>query len=193
MLIPSQYGPGLEWLAELRKSSNLIITASGKFGKATSANRMRILGANGPLLLSIPVKKYLKDCPVSEIRIDHLQKWQRQHWRSLFSAYGKSPFFDYFRDELEDLFHRETDLLVEFTIPIQAWILKQYFPKAGVQVNLSACIKVERAIPEAELPFSESIINFKYRQVFGSEFVPGLCVLDHLFCAGPKDIWRLPE
>jgi hypothetical protein len=196
-IIPASYGPGLELIRFLKGKEEICIGAGMPYQKGTNLSRMRILSASGPLLLSIPVRKFAKNSPLSDIRIDYLQKWQNQHWRSLFSAYGKSPYFDYFKEELETLYAQRCEHLAVFNSEILSWTLKQYFPKMKIQVNLSA--GQESLLAEAATslpPESENGVlkpDFRYRQVFGSEFVTGLSALDHLFCAGPKSIWNLPS
>lgn len=193
LVIPAFYGPDTGLLFQLRGKEELVIGAGMPYEKGTAFNRMRILSASGPLLLSIPVKKHSRDCPLSEIRIDHLQKWQNQHWRSIFSAYGKSAFFDYYLQEMESLCMRNTVYLAEFNAGILAWMLKQYFPKMKIQVNLAAGsasnIPNETKSAAQFGSHKPEERNLRYRQVFGSEFVAGLSIPDHLFCAGPKPDW----
>lgn len=189
MIIPAVYGPGTGFISQLRGQEEISIQAGLLFEKGGSFNRMRILAAGGPLLLSIPVRKSPKDTPLSEIRIDYIQKWQNQHWRSLFSAYGKSPFFGYYRKELEELFLKQTDLLVEFNASILAWTIRQYYPKMRIQANLSAGDRIAEQLVELPPDTDQKSGQFRYRQVFGSDFVSGLGILDHLFCAGPSSLW----
>lgn len=190
MFLPAFYGPAAEQILELRGREEILVGAGMPFEKGLAFNRMRILSAGGPLLLSIPVKKSPKGSPVWDIRIDHIQKWQNQHWRSICSSYGKSPFFGYYREELEELFLRKTEFLAEFNSGILAWTLKQYFPKMKVQVNLAEVGNATYAHPGYRTDVfrheNHPVMGLHYRQVFGSEFVSGLSVLDHLFCAGPK-------
>ena len=189
-IIPAIYGPGPEFLFALKGSNAIAITGAVPFEKGSRMSRMRILSASGPLLLSIPVKKSERGCLLSEIRTDQIQKWQNQHWRSLFSAYGKSPFFGYYRDELEVLYLQKTEFLAEFNARILSWTLRQYYPKITLRVNLSAQPSspesLEMPEPNRDLQKNNVMNNFRYRQVFGSEFVPALSVFDHLFCAGPN-------
>ena len=193
LIIPAFYGPGTGLLFQLRGKEEVVIGAGMPFEKGTAFNRMRILSASGPLLLSLPVKKHQRGCPLSEIRIDYIQKWQNQHWRSIFSAYGKSAFFGYYRDELEALYLRKAETLAEFNAGLLVWMLKQYFPKMKIQVNLAAGgaadfpDETKNSVSSGNIQASES--NLRYRQVFGSEFVAGLSIPDHLFCAGPKPDW----
>jgi hypothetical protein len=194
MLIPAFYGPGTDLLFAVRGREEITIVADLPYEKGSALNRMRILSASGPLLLSIPVKKHQRGCPLSEIRIDYIQKWQNQHWRSIFSAYGKSAFFAYYRDELEDLLMQKTEFLAAFNASILTWILRQYFPKMKIQDNLAAGMEenypLQTKYPALSKDNEHLIKTLRYRQVFGSDFVAGLSVLDHLFCAGPKPDWK---
>lgn len=193
-IIPPLYGLSLSDLQILKDEDSVEIDFAFPFNKGNAMNRIRILSASGPLLLSIPVKKTAANTPVSQIQIDHTQKWQNQHWRSITSAYGKAPFFVYFKDELEYLFSRKTDGLAEFTFGIMEWTLKQYFPKDGLSVNLAEKISDPNLDFEYLKWIEKGSIQLEgrheYRQVFGSEFVPDLSVIDHLFCSGPNDFWK---
>lgn len=194
-VIPAVYGPALRLIHQLSGVDDITIGAGIPYEREMS--RMRILSASGPLLLSIPVNKHPRGTALSQIRADQQQNWRHQHWRSIASAYGKSPFFQYFVAELEDIFRIKSELLAGFSAPLLAWILKQYFPGKKIQVNLAAeCDEAYlRAALHSKGPEdkTEHDEKFSYRQVFGSEFAAGLCTIDHLFCAGPKNIWRLPD
>ena len=181
-------------MLSLKEQDSVEINFAFPFNKGNAMNRIRILAASGPLLLSIPVKKSPANTPISQIQIDHEQKWQNQHWRSIISAYGKAPFFFYFKDELEHLFARKTEGLAEFTFGIMEWTLKQYFPKVRLSVNLSGEFlepsRNNEDLKWIEKSSFEAGSRLEYRQVFGSEFVPNLSVIDHLFCSGPNDFWK---
>lgn len=72
------------------------------YRKQTYRNRAVILNAQGEQRLSVPVS-----CPrgpytkTEDVRICYDKDWQRDHWRSLCTAYNNSPYFLYYRDELE--------------------------------------------------------------------------------------------
>ncbi|HRH33981.1 MAG TPA: WbqC family protein [Catalimonadaceae bacterium] len=172
----------------LREKPNWEILAGHRF-QPGAGNRMSVLGANGIINLTIPVKKHPSGMPFFEIQIDHMQKWQNQHWRTLLSAYGKSPFFHYYKEEFEEIINNKPLLLIDFTIPIMKWVHKQLFRTGEFSVNMSPWGKeiLENSIyptlanPENGLLEPEPI----YCQVFGDKFVRGLSILDALFCEGP--------
>lgn len=190
VVLPPLYGLSVPDFEKIYPNSDWEIDANEEFEKTTSRTNLNILGANGKISLTIPVKRFEKGTPTSAIKIDYVQKWQNQHLRSLQSSYGKSPFFEYYRGELETLFCQKPELLTDFTIPILKWIHSQYFPKGKLSVILAQTEK--KLVPEDKLhfPFGKDKTHekqiWKYTQVFGQEFVTGLSVLDMLFCEGPN-------
>ncbi|MFT6931132.1 MAG: hypothetical protein ACJAQ7_002631, partial [Sediminicola sp.] len=36
--------------------------------------------------------------------MDNFYHWQRQHWRTLETAYRSSPFFEFYEDDLVELY-----------------------------------------------------------------------------------------
>lgn len=192
--IPSLYGFPAHAIPSLAETEEVRIRTDFIFEKSTGFNRMKILGANGPILLSIPVKKHTKGTPASEIRIDYIQKWQSQHWRSIQSGYGKSPYFEYYKAELEEIYTRTPEKLVDFTSVLMIWILTQYHPRINISVILAHQLETFEPTEPLLLSWKEdkpaSGKDFSYHQVFGEEFVPGLGALDHLFCEGTK-FWNL--
>ena len=189
-MIPPYYAPDLEDLNSLSSLSEIQINIHFPFERANKLTQLKILGPNGVFVVSIPIKKYAKGSPVSEIKIDYLQKWQNQHWRSLQSCYGRSPYFEYFHEELKNLFYQSPQFLTDFSVPLLVWICKQYFPLKKISVILAQ--NQEDFQPNQLLPVSYkqdiSVLSGPqpYTQVFGQEFVSGLSMWDALFCAGPN-------
>ena len=192
--LPSLYGFPAYAIPTLAESDEVRIRTDFIFEKSTGMNRMKILGANGPILLSIPVKKHTKGTPASDIQIDYIQKWQSQHWRSIQSAYGKSPYFEYYKAELEEMYTQTPERLVDFTSVLMKWILSQYHPKIQISVILAQNPETFNPAEPLLLRWKEDIpasgTDFSYHQVFGEKFVTGLGALDHLFCEGTK-FWKL--
>ena len=38
-----------------------------------------------------------------DVQIDHSQKWKKNHWKSLESAYRSSPYFEYYEDDFKSI------------------------------------------------------------------------------------------
>lgn len=82
-----------------------------------------IAGANGVIPLSIPISggRGLK-AAYREVGIDHGTPWQRRHFQSIRSSYGKSPFFEHYGDGLSRLFESRFDWLVDWNLACLAWV-----------------------------------------------------------------------
>lgn len=76
-------------------------------------NRVTISTPNGPLRLSVPLYDARKKQPVEDIRICYMHSWQRQHWTAIFSAYGKTPYFEYYADYIRPIYEKQPTYLVD--------------------------------------------------------------------------------
>ena len=81
-------------MAALMNDSSVNINLHCHYQKQTYRNRCKIYGANGPLNLTIPIShtksnEHQKD---GNVKIMWEQDWQKQHWKSLTSAYRSSLF-----------------------------------------------------------------------------------------------------
>ena len=89
-------------------------------------DRCLIMGANGKMPLSIPVtnhkneKTLLKDTLVS-----YDTPWQKQHWRSIVSAYNSSPFFEYYKDAIEASYQNTFEHLIDLNLDLTQVILEE--------------------------------------------------------------------
>lgn len=76
-------------------------------------NRVTISTPNGPLRLSVPLYDDRKKQPLEDVRICYMHSWQRQHWTALFSAYGKTPYFEYYADYIRPIYEKQPVFLVD--------------------------------------------------------------------------------
>ena len=84
-----------------------IIDSSERWQKQTERNRCFIATANGTQMLTVPVSVPEKTdgyITTGEIRISDHGNWRHLHWNALSSAYGMSPFFDYYADDIKPFF-----------------------------------------------------------------------------------------
>jgi len=191
LIIHPNYLPSTSQFLLMVNSKKIVFEINDHFLKQTYRNRTHIYGANGKLLLSIPVihsqknRKSLKDI---EISYDH--NWPKQHLKSFQISYRSSPFFEYYEDKLIDLYNKREKYLFDFnlkSIDVISKILKinleykftkkyedNYFDKLDYRKNYK---KID----------SKYQIN-KYTQVFESKYgyIENLSVLDLIFNEGPN-------
>ena len=133
LFIESQYFPPVKSYSALIKSTNVNISSYENYQRRSFRNRCILSGANGLISLTVPVAGGRNQKNVfSEVRIDYSTDWQQQHWRTIFSAYGKSPWFFHHADSLEKLYVQKVDLLMEWNQICLNWVNNAL----GVKMNL---------------------------------------------------------
>ncbi len=193
ILLDIQYLPSVAYFTAIRQADEVWIEAQQNFVKQSYQNRCRILGANGVLNLSVPVNHRSRKIPIRELTIDYKQKWMNTHWRALQSAYGKSPFFDYYSDEVREIILSQCATLFELDSKLMTLCLK--YLQIGTPVRFTE--KFEKEV-DGNVTDLRSVIHPKkavselhwftarpYHQIFGNNFAANLSILDLLFCEGP--------
>ena len=84
------------------RDSIVWLEACENYQKQSWRNRCRILSANGPLDLNVPVvhENGTFSLPIKRIRVDYSTPWVLRTERAIESAYCSSPFFIYYMDPL---------------------------------------------------------------------------------------------
>ena len=124
ILVSSAYFPPVSYLAAIVNSKSVVIEQYENYRKQTYRNRCRIYAANGILALSVPVELATnKKILLKDVRVDYREAWQKQHFKSIESAYRNSPFYDYLIDDFMPFFTREIPFLLDLNMGILHVIL----------------------------------------------------------------------
>ena len=99
------YFPPIDYLLEMKTADTVLVEAHENYQKQSYRNRATILTGNGLHDLIIPIVRN-SEKQIKEIRIDYSMAWQRNHWKTIESAYNNSPYFLYYRDFFEPLFQK---------------------------------------------------------------------------------------
>ena len=179
-LTTTAYFPPLIWFVRALAAGSWQWEAHETYQKGGWRNRCRILTANGPLLLSVPLRggKH-QQMPIREVLIDERTDWRRQHVQSIQSAYGRSPYFEHYGDEVMQLIQQQHTTLWKYNLAITEGIVQLL----DLPLSLSLTTSFQGGAAGAKVVEKAEA----YPQVFADRFafVDGLSVLDGLFCLGP--------
>lgn len=187
--------PNIYWCLQALAAGEVLFDGAEHFVKMTYRNRYYITGSNGLITLSIPVTGGRNQrTPMSEVLIDHKDNWQTQHWRTITSVYGRSPYFEHYSVELEPFFTNRYEKLIDFNMAGINWIKKQL--KANYKDAFPAAYATypdaDKDLRRTLKPGTEknTIPEELYYQVFTERngFYPNLSVLDLLFSEGPAAV-----
>ena len=203
LLSTTYFGP-VQWYQKLYRYNDVFIDWHESFQKQTYRNRCLIATTQGIQALTVPVVHGSK-ASINEILISDHGNWRHLHWQALQSAYGDSPFFEYYEDDLRPFFaERNWERLVDYNDAI----CKKMCELLDFQPNiiLSSEFRVQSSCEQASnLSDFRQVISPKhpledtdfkphpYYQVYQQKhgFLPNLSILDLLFNMGPESIFYL--
>ncbi len=186
-LLPTAYFAPIYYYAILVQSKSCIIESHENFIKQSIRNRCEIYNSNGKLRLSIPlIRKRNSKTKIAAVKIAYNENWQKTHWKSIISAYNSSPFFEYYKDNIEQFFIEKEPYLINFNNKIQEVIIDLIQEK--ISINESKKYQLDGPFKDYR-NFDFKIKNAKrYNQVFMEKhrFIANLSILDLLFNLGPE-------
>ncbi|NLP56723.1 WbqC family protein [Lutibacter sp. B1] len=190
LLQPTYFSPIIQYVA-ITKSDKIVFETEDNFQKQTYRNRCYIYTADGKHLLNIPIQhnKGIKQ-KTKDVKIDYKDNWNKQHLKTLKTAYSSSPFFEFYIDDLLPVFEKRYTYLLDLNL------LTHQIVMDALQIEVPF-IKTKEYITETQnldlryLAIAKNSKNYNlnsYIQVFyqSHNFLPNLSILDLLFMEGPN-------
>ncbi len=194
MLLSTAYFPPILNYAWFLQSNDISIEQFETYPKQTFRNRCIILTANGLQSLSVPIiKPFGTKTLTRDIKISYDEPWQQLHWRAIKTAYNSSPFLLYYQDEMEELFSKKHNFLLDLNEDIIQLINKFMEWEVKTKRTETFIFPNELSVKE-DKRFSLSPKNsYKfglptYIQVFSDQypFFENISILDLIFNLGPE-------
>lgn len=196
-LLSTAYFAPIQYYSILVQDEAAVIERHEHYNKQSYRNRCTVYSANGPLHLVVPVAKSCKTkMMITEVEIAYDTLWQKLHFKAIESAYRRSPFYEYYMDDLAVFFNRRYPYLYEFNmeimrtvcrlakIPLRATESPDYMQPGEGITDLRNSIHPKTGLHETGTVF----VPPHYTQVFAGKwgFKPNLSILDLLFNVGPE-------
>ena len=191
ILIEPHYLGSLEYFTRILYAESIHLEIHQNFTKQTFKNRCVLLTTNGVQSLSIPVQ-FDQRTAYKDVKIDHDQSWLKEHWGSFFSAYGKSPFYEYFSEQFRSIWFSRQKYLLDLSLEMMTLCLQLLQIDRSIQMtstfelegNQSLFDFRELIVPKSSYDCREFYRLHQYSQVFGNKFVPNLSIVDLIMNEG---------
>jgi hypothetical protein len=217
-LSSTYFGP-VQWYQKLLRYERVYIEQCDSFVKQTYRNRCLIATTNGVQALTVPIvhssqftvhsSQLLTDgndaqsncelCIVNRelIRISSHGNWRHLHWQALQSAYGESPFFEFYEDDLRPFFTEQWEYLYDYNEALRRKMCELLDIQPIVELTTEYRPHPEndfREVIQPKHPLPDPDFQpRRYYQVYEQRhgFLPNLSILDLLLNMGPESIFYL--
>lgn len=200
ILSSAYFGP-VQWYQKLNRYDECLIEQHDHFIKQTYRNRCVIATTQGTQALTVPVESpdggRIDKTEMKDVRISDHGSWRHLHWQALQSAYGESPFFEFYEDDIRPFFEKKWTFLLDFNMAItekmcglldiqpDIKLTDEYVVNA--QADYRDVIRPKHPLPDET--FTPKPYYQVYQQKFG--FQSNLSILDLLFNEGNEAVLYL--
>ncbi|HOB26794.1 MAG TPA: WbqC family protein [Bacteroidales bacterium] len=192
LITPALLLPPISLFIDLLQVDEWILEINDTYAKQTMRNRYYIATNQGIRAMIIPIKKVNGSHTITkDILLDESADWLNYHHKTLITNYRNSAYFDYYEDEIIDIFSHYKKLY-ELNMAFIKWILKQLDIniKVSVTENYEKQYSIDYIDDRDKYSKYENIQLPYYRQVFIDKFgfISNLSILDLLCNLGAESV-----
>ncbi len=192
LYLSTAYWAPISYFSAIYCHGGAVIEQCDTYIKQTYRNRCHIVGAQGMQALTIPViKPSYPNMKVQDIRISDHGNWQHLHRNAIASAYGSSPFYEYYADDINHLYEQSFEFLIDFNMAqidcVCNWLDISLDIQRSQQYISNPCNTIDlREVIHPKHAASHLLIDYlprPYYQVFATRhgFIADVSILD-LMC-----------
>ena len=195
LLIETQIlAPILTYVKAVSKGG-ILIESFENYQKKSFRNRFWIATVSGKETFSIPLKKGKSNqSPIQSVKISYEDMWVRKLKFMFMTNYGSAPYFEYYFDELMDLFEAGFETLWELNNELLNWSNKVLDISLKIELTETYNSIYNAPIEDfrnKHLSFYESTTSKElgdYDQIFIGQvgFIRNLSIVDLIMNKGPE-------
>lgn len=204
-LLSASYFGSVEHFRLLAQHPKVIIDIGEHYERQSYRTRTTIVGPNGRQDLVVQIaRRSGEKMPMHSVGMSYVETWPQQHVHAIRSAYGNTPWFIHYIDEIEAVVLKQYDRLVDLELATMRLGMKWLGLSTELEVSKLYVEVVDRAsgpttsdvssahdlrnslCPKKTLPPEITSVP-PYPQIFADRhgFVPRLSIIDLVMNAGP--------
>lgn len=190
-IMPPAYMGSIDYYATLAAHGHALIDLKWRYNKRQkSTHRCDIVDTHGLMQLTVPVEKPFRGTPPSwnDVKVSTHGSWWNVHRVALESAYGRSPFFEFYIDRFLPFLQADMYkdcLLTELDCALDN-IIREIL---GIETIVNYSSEGTESLAVADYRLGQwNTLPTPYYQVRQARhgFVPHLSILDLIFNMGPE-------
>jgi len=116
-LLSAFYFGSVEHYRLMARSDRMIIDVGEHYERQSYRTRTTIIGPNGKDDLVVQIaRRSGEKMPMRSVGLSYVETWPQQHLHAIRSAYGQTPWFIHFIDDIEAVILRKYERLVDLDL-----------------------------------------------------------------------------